>query len=111
MIVMVNLIYLEVINEKVNKIELERELEKALAIEFLYNYCQKNKLSVAKLKREIFILSYNQCGFFHASDIKPIGVLNDIETQPKPTLIVEYENGKLVVKETEYTKITKTSHS
>ena len=45
MIVMVNLIYLEVINEKVNKIELERELEKALAIEFLYNYCQKNKLS------------------------------------------------------------------
>lgn len=27
--------------KKVSKIELERELEKALAIEFLYNYCQK----------------------------------------------------------------------
>ena len=90
--------------KKVSKIELERELEKALAIEFLYNYCQKNKLSVTKLKKEIFNLSYNQCGFFHSSDVKPNGLLNDIETQPKPTLIIEYEDGKLTVKETEYTK-------
>lgn len=90
--------------KKVNKIELERELEKALAIEFLYNYCKKNKLSIVKLKKEIFNLSYNQCGFYHASDIKPNGLLNDIETQPKPTLIIEYEDGELVVKETEYTK-------
>lgn len=90
--------------KKVSKIELERELEKALAIEFLYDYCKKNKLSVAKLKREIFNLSYNQCGFFHSSEVKQNGLLNDIETQPKPTLTIEYKDGKLTVKETEYTK-------
>ncbi len=87
-----------------NKKEIENKLQKALTIEYIRDYCKKNKISIKKLEKEIFQLSYNCCGFFHPSDIEPKGLLNDMETLPKTTLIVKYENERLIIEQTEYTK-------
>lgn len=89
--------------EKLNKKEIENKLQKALAIEYLREYCSENKISIEKLKNEIFQLSYNQCGFFHPNDIEPNGLLNDIDTLPKTTLVIRYEEGKLLIEQTEFT--------
>lgn len=89
--------------EKINKRRIENKLQKALAIEFVRNYCKENKISVDKLNNEIFQLSYNVCVFFHPSDIEPNGLLNDMETLPKTTLIIRYEDEKLFIEQTEYT--------
>ena len=90
--------------EKMNKWKTEAELQRALAIEFVRNYCKENDLSIDKLMNEIFHLSYNECGFAHPSEIKPDGLKNDIETQPKATLVIKHEKGELFIEQTEYTK-------
>jgi len=90
--------------EKLNKLKMEREIQKVLALEALREYCDENKLSIEKLKEERFELSYNECSFFHPSDIKPEGLLNDKETMPKVTLMLKLEDGQLKIEETEYTK-------
>lgn len=90
--------------EKLNKREIEGKLQKALAIEFLRDYCNTNKISIEKLNKEMFQLSYNVCAFFHPSDIEPNGLLNDIETLPRTTLVIKYEEEKLFIEQTEYTK-------
>lgn len=90
--------------KKIDKREIENKLQKALVIEFLRDYCNKNKISIDKLSNEIFSLSYNECAFFHPSDIEPNGLLNDMETLPKPTLAIRYEDGKFFIEQTEYTK-------
>lgn len=90
--------------KRINKKEIENKLQKALAIEYLRNYCKENKISIEKLNNEIFQLSYNECGFFHPSNIEPNGLLNDMETLPKATLVIRYENGELFIEQTEYTK-------
>ena len=90
--------------KKINKIEIEKKLQKELAIGYLQNYCKQNKLSLEKLKNEMFQLSYNQCGFFHPSDVVPDGLVNDVDTLPKTTLVIKYEDGGLVIEQTNYTK-------
>lgn len=87
-----------------NKKEIKNKLQKALTIEYIRDYCKENKISIKKLEKEIFWLSYNCCGFFHPSDIKPNGLLNDMETLPKTTLIIKHENERLFIEQTEYTK-------
>lgn len=90
--------------EKMNKMKLERELQKALAIEFVSNYCGENNISIDKLKYEEFYLIDNECLFAHPSDIKPDGLRNDMETMPKVTLLVKHEEGLLSIEQTEYTQ-------
>lgn len=90
--------------EKINKWEIENRFQKALVIEYLRDYCKENKISLEKLKDEIFQLSYDQCGFFHPSNIEPNGLLNDMETLPKTTLVIRYKDEKLFIEQTEYTK-------
>lgn len=105
MIVVENSTYLELINlAKIEKRSIEKELQKALAIEFVKEYCKMNNLSIDKLKEQRFELNYNECGFFQSSAVKPNGLLNDRETMPKPTLLIKHENGYLQIEETEYTK-------
>lgn len=89
--------------EKLNKKEIENKLQKALAIEYLREYCSENKISIEKLQNEIFQLSYNQCGFFHPNNNEPNGLLNDIDTLPKTTLVIRCEEGKLLIEQTEFT--------
>lgn len=90
--------------KRVDKWNTERELQRALAIEFVRDYCKENKISIEKLEKEIFDLSYQVCGFLHQSDIEPDGLLNDMETMPKPTLTIRYGNNKLSIEQTEFTK-------
>lgn len=105
-IVWETLVYLEdETMEKVSKMKLENELQKALTIEFVRNYCIENNISVDKLKNERFYLSYSECGFAHPSGVKPDGLRNDMETIPKITLAVKHEDDKLSIEQTEFTKI------
>lgn len=90
--------------KEIHKIEMERILQKELAVGYLQNYCKQNKLSIEKLKKEIFQLSYDQCGFFHPNNVVSNGLLNDIDTIPKATLVIKYEDGVMMIKQTEYTK-------
>lgn len=90
--------------KKINKWDIEKKLQRAIAIEYVRDYCNENKISIEKLEKERFYLSYNVCGFFHPSEVEPDGLLNDLETLPKPTLIIRYENEMLVIEQTEYTK-------
>lgn len=90
--------------EKVSKIKLENALQRALAIQFVQGYCKENNLSLNKLKEEQFYLMYNECLFAHSSDIEPDGLLNDMETIPKVTLVIKHENNILFIEQTEYTK-------
>jgi hypothetical protein len=90
--------------KKVDKWKVEKELQRALAIEYVRDYCRENKISIEKLEKEIFDLSYQVCGFLHPSDIESDGLLNDVETMPKPTLTIRYENNMLSIEQTEFTK-------
>lgn len=90
--------------DKIDKWKIEKELQRALAIEYVRDYCKENKISIEKLEKEIFNLSYQVCGFLHPSDIEPDGLLNDMETIPKPTLTIRYEDNKLSIEQTEFTK-------
>lgn len=89
---------------KIDKWKTEKNLQRALALEFVKDYCDKNNLSWEKLKKERFEVSYNECGFMHPSEIKPLGLTNDKETMPKATLMIIFENDCLKVEETEYTR-------
>lgn len=89
---------------KNNQRKMEREFQRALAIEFVKSYCSKEELSIEKLSNEEFYFSCNECVFAHPSDVVPNGLLNDIETQPKATLVIKHENGILFIEQTEHTK-------
>jgi len=89
---------------KVDKLKIEKNLQKALAIEFVKDYCNKNNLSLEKLQNERFEISYNECGFMHPSDIIPLGLTNDKETMPKTTLMIIFEDNCLRIEETEHTR-------
>ena len=83
---------------------IERETARLLALSKAEQYCKENGLSFDKLSRQRFRLIYESAMFLQPSGVKPNGLVNDIETQPKPTLIIENKNGRLVVEETEYTR-------
>lgn len=83
---------------------MERDFQKALAIEYVKGYCKENNLSVEKLQNQRFTLVCNECAFEQSSDTKPDEFIIDGEPRPKITLIIKYENQKLQIEETEYTK-------
>ncbi|GFI05111.1 hypothetical protein IMSAGC005_03965 [Lachnospiraceae bacterium] len=90
--------------EKVSKKKLENALQRALALEFVSDYCKENSISIDKLQNEEFYLMYNECLFAHPSDIEPNGLLNDLETLPKVTLVIKHEDNILSIEQTEYTQ-------
>jgi len=90
--------------EKINQRKMEREFQKALAIEYVKEYCEENNLSVEKLQNQRFTLVCNECAFEQPSDIKSNELIIDGEPRPQITLIIKYENQKLKIEETEYTR-------
>ena len=91
--------------QKKSQWKMEEELERALAIEYVKGYCREHHLSLQKLETQRFALSANECCFAQPSDVEPKGLTNDRETMPKVTLIIKFEDGHLVIEETEYTAI------
>ncbi|MDE6909670.1 MAG: hypothetical protein K2P44_04270 [Lachnospiraceae bacterium] len=84
---------------------IEKEFQKALAIEYVKTFCLKNNLSLKKLQTQRFVLSGNECAFAQPSDIKPNGLINDRDTMPKVTLIIKFEDRQLRIEKTEYTEV------
>lgn len=90
--------------EKLNQKIIEREFEKALAIEYARNYCVKNNLSLEKLKKQRFTLVNNECVFEEPINIELQDMVIDGDPKPQITLIIKYEKGQLQIMETEFTK-------
>lgn len=88
----------------VNKRCIERELQKALALEFVKGYCKQKGYSWEKLSCQKFEISYNECAFFHNSDVPQQGLTNDMETLPQIVLLIKFDKGNLFIEETQYTK-------
>lgn len=92
--------------EKINQKKTELEFQKALALEFVKEYCEQQNYSLKKLSCLYFSLVYNECGFYcyskrqHEFD----GLLTDMETLPQVILLIKFEDGKLEIEETQYTK-------
>ena len=84
--------------------KLELEVQRALALEAAKSYCKENGLSVDKLRNQRFIIINSTAAFGQPSDVVPDGLMNDIATQPKPTLIFRLEDGELIIEETEHTR-------
>ena len=82
----------------------ERLFQKAMAMESAKSYCKENGLSWELLKAQQFDLLGLTAVFSQPSDVKAQGLVNDVETMPKPTLIIRYQAGGLVFEQTEYTK-------
>jgi len=89
--------------DKYEKQKSEQSLQKALAFEIAKNYCRDNGLSIDKLTQQKFALIYSSAVFAQPSDVIPNGLLNDLDTQPKPTLIIKNDGNTLVIEQTEYT--------
>lgn len=75
-------------------------------IKIAEEYCQKNGLSLDKLHKQVFAYSEERSIFAERiEESKPDGIKNDMESLPIPTLIVEKNNGKYNVIETESTNM------
>lgn len=92
--------------EKNNQRKIERAFQKALAIEYAKGYCKQNNLSVEKLQKQRFTLVCNECSFEQPIEINSNEYEYVIDGDPEPqvTLIITYENEKLQIEETKYTK-------
>lgn len=84
--------------------KLEKEFQKALAIEYAKDYCIKNNLSIDKLQQQRFTLVCNACAFEQPMDIKTDDLIIDGDPKPQITLIIKHEDGQLKIEETQYTK-------
>lgn len=82
----------------------EKELAKAMAFDVAARYCRDNGLSVEKLRTQRFEWLTDIACFMQPTGIKPDGLLNDLQTQPYPTLLLKSKNGNLIVEQTEHTK-------
>ena len=97
--------YLELDDEAVaRKIKTERETQRLLSLIVAKEYCENNGLSIEKVKGQHFFFAYDSAIFAQPSDVIPNGLCNDIDTQPKPTLIIRNQDGELMVEETELTR-------
>ena len=85
------------------RMQAEKELARAMAFEVASRYCRENGLSVEKLKSQRCESFENMAWFAQPSDVKPNGLLNDMQTMPRPTLILKSQDGKLIVEQTEHT--------
>lgn len=90
--------------QRIEKSKIEKELQKALALEFVKDYCSQNGYSIERLSHCRFELLYNECAFLHSSTVPQNGLVNDMETLPQVVLLVKHDNNSLMIEETEYTQ-------
>lgn len=83
---------------------MEREFQKALAIEYLKEYLKENNLSINKLQTQRFFMVCNECAFEQPNDVMAEDYVIDGGDKSIITLIMKYENGEIRVEQTEYTK-------
>lgn len=75
-----------------------------MALKLSKQYCTENQLSYEKLRNQRFDLINDIACFSQPSDIAPIGLTNDRDTMPMPTLIIKRVDDDIVIEQTEYTK-------
>lgn len=80
-----------------NKIDIE------IAKRNAREYCRKNGLSEYILDRQLVYVINDKVVFAQPSNQKPMGLCNDRETQPVPTLIAEKMENEFNIKPTDYT--------
>jgi hypothetical protein len=90
--------------ESTKRMRLDADSQKLAFLEVAKAYCNQHGLSFEKLRKQRFSLIYGEGYFGQPSEVKPNGLMNDLDTQPKTTLIIKNENGRLVVSETEHAR-------
>ena len=90
--------------QRVDKSNFEMKLQKALALEFVKDYCTQKGYSIEKLSHCRFKILYNECAFLRSSSVPHNGLVNDMETLPQVVLMIKHNNNKLIIEETEYTQ-------
>lgn len=78
-------------------------VERAIALHAACEYCRENGLSFDKLKQQRLLYIGGVAAFVAPSQVKPVGLLNDMATQPRPVLILRDNNGTLEFEQTEHT--------
>lgn len=90
---------------KSEKIIAEHKLQRAMALSLSKEYCEKNHLSFDKLKSQRFDFMYDIACFSQPSDVVPLGLTNDRDTMPIPTLIIRAgDDDGIVIERTEHTE-------
>ena len=77
-------------------------LQKALAKEYAIGYCRKKGYSIDKLSKQRIDIVMGRVVFSQPSEIKPQGLLNDMDTIPTPTLVISFNGKELSIEETEH---------
>mgnify|MGYP004635072643 CR=1 FL=1 len=80
-----------------NRIVVEQAKRKAK------EYCADNGLDISLLDRQVVYVIDGDVIFAQPSGVKANGLKNDLETQPKPTLVLEKQRNGFSVKTTEHT--------
>lgn len=81
----------------------KRDFHKAMAMELARDYCAKHGYNPTKLQAQRFMELSSCVCFAQPNGVQPNGLLNDIATQPLPTLIIKLVDGRLIFETTEYT--------
>ena len=95
---------IEARKENIRKQRAEEAMQRLLSLVAAKDYCEKNNLSIEKVEKQLFFFGYDSAIFAQPSDVIPNGLCNDIDTQPKPTLIIRNQDGELIIEETELTR-------
>lgn len=81
----------------------ERSLQRALALAYAKSYCHERGLSAERLESQKFDYLGGAGIFYQPTEAVPNGLTNDLETMPKPTLILRYRENGIQIEQTEYT--------
>lgn len=82
----------------------ETDFQRAMALNLSKQYCKENGLSYDKLQKQRFDFFDGVAWFSQPSDIVPLGLINDMETMPMPTLVLKRDGEKIIFEQTEHTK-------
>jgi hypothetical protein len=82
----------------------QEKLQRAVVLEFVKDYCSDNGLSLEKLEKQQFYWVYGEAFFAQPSDVEPKGLTNDMDTMPKPTLVIKMGGDRPKIEQTEYTR-------
>ena len=82
-----------------------KALIRVIVESYVKPFCQANNLSPEKLSAQKFEIIADTIIFAQPTDVKPDGLRNDIDTQPKPTLVLQLNsNGEIQIETTECTE-------
>ena len=89
--------------ESVARMQSEHALHRAMAVELARDYCKNHGYNPLKLQTQRYFELPSCVCFAQPRGVAPDGLRNDIATQPLPTLVIRFADGRLIFETTEHT--------